>query len=591
MRIHFSKQSNIQPDAVGNHPKDVIIESLATIPNYEYIVMPLTKNISNETILEEKYFFCFKCRKWLKASGTFGNIKSHLRGVHHEMISQSSIKELSPIQKALHAKRFILLNGLPFSLIESPDIQALAPEAGSRKKISIQCTSVAEDVRREIKNRYINGTNGHWLIIDEWTDKTMQKFLGVHASILTNTCDYECVCLAHQPLSEIHCDTPYISGVINEICNVLLPASKTLGIVSDTTNLMPAIASCLKVEWAPCYCHVMNLLLQDFVDACTPKLQCMLQIQRSLGSSQVFHNYLVQQNAKITSLPSYTITRWYSLFKLMKNFLALKNEIQSYLQSNRSNAIGVPKDEYFQIIGELIKVFGTARNVMGNMESDNFGSLSCVIDSFRLLNLSVYRLPEYFNPEKQRFNESFVQRWTNGLGLKEKETLLVAAWLNPFQMINSSLTYEERVKADNIIKRMINENSNSLNQPSDIPQMQQVEDTQYGYTYSAFANQNQGQVPENVRYAKLINQMELSSAQKSENILYAFWKANRGLYPSLFHIAMKTFLRPASSAMAERAFSKAKKALGLHRSSIKSSKFADSMMIIANPNIASSMIQ
>ena len=201
----------------------------------------------------------------------------------------------------------------------------------------------------------------------------------------------------------------------------MLINSPILGLVTDTTNLMPAVADILKVKWGRCYCHVMNLLVQDFLEACNNKLEYLFQIQRTLGSSVVFHNYLVSQKSTITSLPSITSTRWYSIFKLMMNFVILQPHIQAYLTNNHNYSIGFPPNEYFKTITYLMEVFGTAKNVMKTMESDDFGSLSYVIDSFRLLYLSVQRLPDDFLIEKNKFGEAFSIRWIDIFKGEEKK--------------------------------------------------------------------------------------------------------------------------------------------------------------------------
>ena len=591
MKNHFTKSSNIDISKIGKHPEGYAVEEIATVPNYDYIVMAKIFNNENQLVLDEEHFFCFKCRKWLKTSRTFGNIKAHLKNVHNDVFVSRTC--LSEQQKAIHARRFILLNGLSFSLIESPDLKAIAPLAGSRKSISCQCTSIAEDIRRKI-SQISNRSCCCWLVVDEWADSGKQSYLGVHASLLDGNFEFISVCLAHQPLSAIHCDAPYIAGIIAELCSNLLPGTRIIGIVTDTTNLMPAIANCLTVDWSPCFCHVMNLLMQDFVNACDKKLQLLFMIQRSLGSSQVFHNYLVNQKSKLTSLPGYTPTRWYSLFKLMRNFLIMKNNIQAYLHANHNDAIGVPDDSYFEVIKSLLDVFGTARYVMGKMESDVFGSLSCVIDSFRLLNASVNALPPIFEEERNIFHDSFVERWFYYLE-RFRKALLMASWLNPYQMMNTSLEHEEKLEAAHYIEeelqKHVGSSYNTQNRSTgNRAQHSEANPNGFGITFSVFRNQtHDNNVPEHIRYSKLLDQTELF--QNSEQSLYTFWQSNKEIYPNLYKVAMETYIRPASSAMAERTFSKSKKFQGSNRVAMKSNKFVDSMMIIANPQLSASLIQ
>ena len=62
MLKHPSKKSYIDYSQVNCHPKQIIIEGFLTIPNYDYVLIPLIKE--NEDIkTHDSHFFCFKCKK------------------------------------------------------------------------------------------------------------------------------------------------------------------------------------------------------------------------------------------------------------------------------------------------------------------------------------------------------------------------------------------------------------------------------------------------------------------------------------------------------------------------------------------------
>ena len=351
--------------------------------------------VSNEdpNIINEDIYFCTICKKWLKVSHTLGNIKSHLKNVH-QVLTENQCMTISEAEKAVLIRKFILLNGLPFSIVENKHLKALSRNIGTRKSLSRECSMIAERVRRFIKAKYQMGNHKIYIIIDEWTDPNSQNYLGVHATILTRENNWDTVCIAHQPLSEIHRNSEYISDILAELLVYFFNNSEIAGLVTDTTPLMPSIAAKMGINWYPCYCHIMNLLLQDFIYICGDRLQPLLDMQRTLGSSTVFHNYIVHQNACVTSLPNVTPTRWYSLYKLMNNTLKLKMHIINFLSTHRYKSIDSPPEDFFDDLQQLFSVFATAKYVMQKLESDKFGTLSVVIDAFRLLKMSVDRLPD-----------------------------------------------------------------------------------------------------------------------------------------------------------------------------------------------------
>ena len=456
----------------------------------------------------------------------------------------------------------VLLSGLPFSFIENRQLQLLCPLAGTRQNLSVLCSRVAEDVRRNIKCHLQPGGNIIWVTIDEWTDKNSQLYLGVNAFIKTRANNIEQVCLAHQPLSAISNDALYIAGILQEMFDNYFPRSKIEGLVTDTTNLMPAIAHQLNIKWRPCYCHIINLLMQSFVQSLYNKLDLLFVIQRTLGSSTIFHNYIVQQNATVTSLPSYTETRWYSLYKLIKNVLTLQPHIQAFLTNHRYDSIGVPNNEFFNNLSKLLIVFGTAKNMMMHLESDNFGTLSKVIDAFRLIQHSVQCLPDdQFAYEKEKFDLQFTERWIDHFFNNEyHDELLLASRLNPYQLQHTSLTSEEINSANAILSREIqNMQQNANVQNNNNAGNERNENLfQNGFTFQHFREIRNNEESELERYESIIRSLQYTEQQPN---LLQFWLFHMESLPHLAKIALHILLQPASSAASERVFSKAKRIL------------------------------
>lgn len=587
---HFEQISNIDPNTIQPHPRNIICFGFRCSQMIGYIMLPIIDD-NDPTVVDTQYFYCDKCKKWLKTSGTFGNIKAHVRCTHHDL-NGPIIPELTPREKGILTRKMVLLYGLPFSFIENPILKILSPNSGGRHNLSAMCSRIAENVRRNIKNKYQFMNANIWITIDEWNDTSSQSYLGVYANILQTNGQIDKLCVAHHPLSAIHADAPYISGVLHEIFENFFPRSKIEGIVTDTTPLMPAIANHLHITWSPCYCHIINLLLQSFIQICDDKLSDLFLIQATLGSSTVFHNYIIGQNVKVTSLPSVCATRWFSLYKLMRNTIILQPQIQHFLENNHYDKLSIPPDEFFQDISLLINVFATAKNVMKHLESESFGTISYVIDAFRLIKHSVDNLPDNkFENEKSLFNDDYTHRWiSHFLEDDTHDMLLMAARLNPYQTKCSSLTIEEINTANTLLQRHISQNENTHRYTTDQWNQVNTENRnlfEYGYTFNHFRDINRQNTNELELYNNIAN---ATDGLGTTTDLYQFWKSQSDTLPNLSKLALKLLLRPASSASAERIFSKAKRMLDISRNSMSPSKISDSVMIIANPEIAEQYI-
>lgn len=108
--------------------------------------------------------------------------------------------------------------------------------------------------------------------------------------------------IAFQPSMADHRDSTNLIRVIHEIMTNYSITNKTKGIVTGTASMM---RSTVNVTWVPCFCYIVNLILQIFVESLFD-LNYLYYLQNTLGSSTQFHNYVVKSNSQVTTYPSYT---------------------------------------------------------------------------------------------------------------------------------------------------------------------------------------------------------------------------------------------------------------------------------------------
>ena len=180
-----------------------------------------------------------------------------------------------------------------------------------------------------------------------------------------------------------------------------------------------------------------------------PHLKLMFIIQKKIDNTHAFHNFLVSSNTKYISIPTYTKTRWFSIYFTTRNFLELKEYItefiiQESIQFEEENQF---TPEIFEVVSEIIQVVATARTCIKALESEEFGTVSIVLPSLRLLRKSVENLPnERWDEVKTQFFVNLESYSKLYFEEDQLQRLLVATRLNP--MFTFELTPTEISLAD-----------------------------------------------------------------------------------------------------------------------------------------------
>lgn len=569
----FRNKSTLSPDEVTPHPEQIDIYAFYAYEKYSIILMASTMNQEKETI-STNFFYCTICKKWLKFSGTSGNINSHIKSLHLNLIQPEEMKPLSRAEALQHARKFILMKCLPFSVVNDQHFAALIPGLGTRKNMADLCTKTAGIIRHEMKAR-LQKSEHIWISFDAWSDPQLQTYLGINALCMYNMA-YSNFMIAHKPLISQEKDAGFLSAVIHEVLEEYQIDKKVEGCVTDNANVMKAVASALEIQRRPCYCHLMNLIIRDFIDASQSKIGFLTVMQKTLSCSSKWQSFIMTSKANVLSLPSYTQTRWYSIFSLIKNSILLQPYIETFY--SKYNLGDIPNN-FFDYLSEIVKVIGTARNAMMILESDSFGTISKVIACFRMLKDSLNELDRYvWEYEIDVFNMSYDKYWERNYK-KYKDELLICSILNPRTLNTSAITEEEKAYAKKVLTDMeINSFSESVTNPT---QTIDANNHQFGMSFQDFLAKRTNTTTKSELAHYLV-----SNCSEHADHLDDFWNLHRASLPKLASIAFKYLSIPASSSASERCFSKAKNLVPAKRLAMKKSRIEDSVIIAANPTIA-----
>ena len=434
------------------HPNEVKLEGIEGVQVFafrqfeecNFIYLAVISSYNPNVFFKEK-FYCAKCCRWLKISSTLGNIRSHIKSMHKEVLgtkNEPNFVELKYIQMFAF---FLLKNGLSFRLVEDPIIQEMFPHMYTRKEQSDLCTEMAKKIREHLTLRlqsaiYIS------VAIDEWTDKKMRRYLGVHAHC-TFAFEWKHFTLGFLPLISVHADAEALSNLTIKCFQSYSIDAKVDYIVSDTTAVMPRTTELCCKKWSPCYCHIMNLTIGDFTEALSGLIDPILSLQRNLSMSTGFTSFCSASNSSITRIPSFTQTRWYSMYDMLYAICELKPIIIAYLSMNHKNPVD---NSVWTVTAELKATFSSFKEAIAGLESNNYGTKSIVIMAFSMVSQQVNRLTgEAWLPAVNAFHDSMVRHWQQYYDVNRPE-LMIAARLNP--ATHAFFTTRECVEVDQLIQ-------------------------------------------------------------------------------------------------------------------------------------------
>ena len=220
---HWTKNFILEPPQNFEEECPIDIKTISSWVHYNdapYIWTTIT--LQDKINMEN--FYCSKCNEWRVISGSIFNVKRHIEYHRkddeiensHQVLSLNSEissereKAFKYISKQL--KKFILLNGYPFSAIEDEFLRAICPLLPSREDFAKQVEDIAKKTENGIKEcikryKFIS------IAFDEWTDLLKRRYLGIVANAVSENTTNMFI-LGLTPISNITATGEHISKLI-----------------------------------------------------------------------------------------------------------------------------------------------------------------------------------------------------------------------------------------------------------------------------------------------------------------------------------------------------------------------------------------
>jgi hypothetical protein len=562
---------------------------------FSFLFIPVAED---ESIDESQFFYCERCSdrgKWFRASGSVGNVHKYVINKDKEEWDKSrpiqSARDHLPVLREADALLSILEERLPFTFIEAPRLRSIMQIDTDHRRLRGFLYQTKDNVANALKSE-LSSFPHLTLVVDEWTDASLRHYVGLKVHCANNQ-KYSTFCLEHSPLTE-RADAKNLAQTVNQILEKYDIKERVRFIVTDTARVMPAMVHEMGKVWSPCWGHIYNLMLSKIVESVRP--ECLDELfQFTAAASHSIHWRKLVNNAtkyNVSALPTYSVTRWYSLWKLLKNVQIMKDEINLWLTEERRQPIS---ELTWGRLAELFTVVSTFKNATEEIERDSFGTCSYVYDGLTLVRLVCERsewllLSVGWHRAYTEYRVRYLGDGTEPVlitsnhlqfGPVLRDRLLLATLLNPAVNVKKSLSDWELGKAFELLERAWTQASPSFSQPrAPSPPSHLVRGIHEGLTRRDLLMGDEGpEASELDRFHALDRRPMMAQAYFD---LFQWWTANKLSFPVLYQIALGCLVVPATSAAVERQFSKGKLIHTDHRQSLRAETLSNAVFLRSN---------
>ena len=311
-------------------------------------------------------FYCSVCDAFLSGSGS--NMKSHLNTFKHNAAIDQ--QDVSPLDSFII---WMLKHNVPLNSINDTFFHMFLLESFTYKKVTERLEELYSILINDII-KILERQENIVLIADGWTDKRLRRYLGLGTRYIENETIHH-IFLGLNDIPEVIHNADNVSQCIQKnLDRFNIDHDKISSFFSDSAPVMPAIAEKMGFEWAPCFIHLFNNCIRDFVEG-EPSISSILSKANSLRKQEVFVSFLESKMAPISSIKKYSKTRWMTCFETLKSISQLKDYIQEYFEMGNEELFTEEELETVDLILPFFQSLNEAYEFLLKQEDEVFSSM------------------------------------------------------------------------------------------------------------------------------------------------------------------------------------------------------------------------
>jgi hypothetical protein len=478
----------------------------------------------------------------------------------------------------------VVRTNLSFRVVEDPEFREITGSCFSGEAMSRTVGRVRAAMIDKIKDR-LDAFDALVVTMDEWTDCREWRYLGIRVQGASPTA-FQHFCLAHWFIQSLTADAEHLSDSLRFVLTHFGVLEKVQYVVTDTTPTMPATVHRLRKSWMPCFAHVFNLILCTLLKSFETILGPLMNIIPSLNGSTKWAFFV--HNARYSTIPTWTQTRWYSMYELLEHVDVLRDPISAFLRMGTVKKDGVVVTEIpegtWAMVPIVKRMCQTFKKAVELLESDRFGTLGFVLESWIWIRKAVEAALPHATALQAAWHDA-QDTWKRNFEQKGvREAVLMAVELNICVDPDRCLSGRDgAVRVDGSIddwaygRKLLERNFNAMK----------------GHTVREVRDEADPLESRDTLFCRQSTVCEwqhfLVNARRprpQDFDLWGFWQDNKNAYPTLFALAQKFLSIPATSAACERQFSRAKLMKPRSRARMGPETLSGMLMIQQNPEIA-----
>jgi hypothetical protein len=388
-------------------------------------------------------FFCDKCQAWRGMNDSVGNMHRHLQSIHAKEWAALTASNSDPVlretitnpeHRKMQMTQYIVQCCEAFRKVEELPFREVFGISMTRKEVKDRVLSMRTDLMQRII-RMLRTTSNIVISLDEWSDAKSEKYLGVHAyTVISNK--YVNLCLEHISLTGNQSSSAELGLLLEKILGTKYHVEQKVKLylfysykyaVTDNASVMIATIEAINLHRMPCFCHVLNLMSSDLLKEIN--IDELLDFLAAFSKSSRFTSFLQSSKAKYSSIPTYTPTRCFSLFKTVRNSMANRGAIDSFISKERltGRSMSPIAQTTWDSVAKLNSVLPTFRYTCKKLEGDESGSRSHVWQAFALLQ-NCCKLDSTL---KAAFLVAERTHWSKFMTAKVRTIVAITCILNP----------------------------------------------------------------------------------------------------------------------------------------------------------------
>lgn len=529
-----------------------------------------------------------------KFLGSTSNMRDHIRTNHSDAFAESnkttsrqlqlcqpattkSMKDSDPRKHSIDLQLLKLIFGkkLSLSIVESPEFRsyttALNPsyKLPCRKTLSSmlhsRCSVVSDLIRADLKSALAIS-----FTCDGWSEHR-QYFLGVTVHYVTSNAQFKSNVLPMTQSAEKHTSDTLLCYLETTLGKFLQDDVGQIigGLTTDTASNMVKLGHNVKMFWAPCFAHVINLIVKDVFELDAFRLP-LDNLRKLVTRFRKSHSYIqqlkkVQRDAQCPekALILDVSTRWNSTYSMCARAIEEKEHIQLALVHLKDEESLVGRNEW-TIIAEISKIFVWFETATVACSSESEVTISQVIPFVKLFY-------QKFQPcSKDTAGERKLKA-----AIMDRLPDRCDAFLHPESVHSLATAFDHRVKA--LVQQETWDHLTRLLQQSELgavlPEPEQHESTNDGEfvgkraklsgvseLFSSLPDMVKARQQADSTIPTIEKQLEEYKSSQDSNLLnpIEFWiHQGKRRFPALAQLALRVLSMQATEVPSERSFSSA----------------------------------